>query len=433
MIIRNATILDFRSRALADGMDVLITDGRVTSVGKGRGAESPDRDVIDAEGRYLIPGLVNTHAHTAMTLLRGAAEDCSVSDWFNKHVWLYEQNLRPEDVYWGTLLGAAEMLLAGVTWVADHYFHMERAWQAFQESGIRADLAWAVFGAGDGWREELDRAVEFTGAYREREPRLTVSLGPHSPYICPEPFLRTVADKAGELGTRMHIHVSEEKDQVERSLREKGRTPVEVLDANGVLRAGTILAHCYHATDGDLALVRERGAGIAHCAKTYLKFGDVHDFLPRALAAGVSVGLGSDGPASNNTMSILETARFAALLAKASRRDPLVARVEEVLPLCHAGGQVLGLPRYGRIEPGNPADLVVIESRTSAMVPAIDPFANLLYSFNEKSIHTVIVDGRVLVRQGKLVHLDMEQLSRKASEIAERLKVRSAARPMQTY
>jgi 5-methylthioadenosine/S-adenosylhomocysteine deaminase len=164
-----------------------------------------------------------------------------------------------------------------------------------------------------------------------------------------------------------------------------------------------------------------------------MKFGDVHDFLPRALAAGVTVGLGSDGPASNNTMSILETARFAALLAKASRRDPLVARVEEVLPLCHAGGQVLGLPGYGRIQPGSLADLVLIEPGTPSLVPALDPFANLLYSFNERSIHTVIVDGRVLVRQGKLVHVDMEQLHRKASEIAERLKVRSAARPMQTY
>ncbi|HVO40363.1 MAG TPA: amidohydrolase [Spirochaetia bacterium] len=435
MIIQNATILDFRSRSLESGMDVHIQDGRVTAAGKelAREGTAGREDIIHADGLYLIPGLVNTHAHTAMTLLRGAAEDCNVSDWFNKHVWLYEQNLRPEDVYWGTLLGAAEMLLAGVTCVADHYFHMDHAWRAFQESGIRADLAWAVFGAGDGWQKELDQAMEFTSAYRAREPRLTVSLGPHSPYICPEPFLRTVADKAGALGARMHIHVSEEKGQVERSLREKGKTPVEVLDTNGVLRAGTILAHCYHATDSDLALVRERGAGIAHCAKTYLKFGDVHDFLPRALAAGVTVGLGSDGPASNNTMSILETARFAALLAKASRRDPLAARVEEVLPLCHAGGQVLGLPHYGRVEPGCLADLVLVDPGTPSLVPALDPFANLLYSFSERSVHTVIVDGRVLVRQGKPVHLDLEQLSRKASEIAERLKVRSAAKPMQTY
>ena len=307
---------------------------------------------IDGRGCYLIAGLVSAHSHTAMTLLRGAAEDCRVEDWFNQHVWRYERDLTPDDVYWGSLLGAAEMLLAGVTCVADHYFHMAHAYRAFQEIGIRADLAWAMFGVGDGWERQRDEALDFVAAYRGRDPRLQVTLGPHSPYICPPGFLKEVADTSGKLGVKMHIHVSEEKGQVERSLAETGRTPVQVLDDTGVLRPGTVLAHCYYATDADLALVKERGAGVAHCAKTYMKFGDVHDFLPRALEAGVRVGLGSDGVASNNTMNIFETARCAALLAKASRRDPLAGRIEQILPLCHDGGEVLGLPGYGRVEEG---------------------------------------------------------------------------------
>ncbi len=131
-----------------------------------------------------------------MTLLRGAAEDCTVEDWFNRHIWRYERALRPEDVYWGTLLGAAEMLLAGVTCAADHYFHMDRAWEAYRESGMRADLAWAVFGTGEGWERQWAQALEFSRAFAGRDPRLTVSLGPHSPYICPESFLRTAAEAA---------------------------------------------------------------------------------------------------------------------------------------------------------------------------------------------------------------------------------------------
>ena len=124
-----------------------------------------------------------------MTLLRGAAEDCTVEDWFNRYVWRYERALTPEDVYVGTLLGAAEMLLGGVTCVADHYFHMDRAWEAYRESGMRADLAWAAFGAGEGWQRQWAEALEFSRAFAGREPRLAVSLGPHSPYICPESFL----------------------------------------------------------------------------------------------------------------------------------------------------------------------------------------------------------------------------------------------------
>jgi cytosine/adenosine deaminase-related metal-dependent hydrolase len=173
----------------------------------------------------------------------------------------------------GTLLGAAEMLLSGVTSVADQYFHMDRAFEAYGQAGMRADLSWAVFGTGEDWQE-----------------------------------------------------------QVEQSLAEHGKMPVKVLRDTGVLRPGTIPAHAYYATNNDLELIRDSDAGVAHCAKTYLKFGDVNDFLPRALAAGVKVGLGTDGPCSNNTLSILEATRDAAFIAKSARDDAEVAPIAEVLP-----------------------------------------------------------------------------------------------------
>jgi len=437
MILRGATLLDFRTLARREGVDVHIAGGRIRRIAAaGReqaGAAEADPEILDCAGLYLIPGLVNSHSHTAMTLLRGAAEDCPIEDWFNRHIWRYERALRPEDVYWGTLLGAAEMLLAGVTCAADHYFHMDRAWEAYRDSGLRADLAWAVFGVGEGWERQWAQALEFSRAHAGRDPLLTVSLGPHSPYICPESFLRAAAEAAGELGLKLHIHVSEESRQVERSLAEKGCTPVQVLERTGVLRPGTLLAHAYWATDRDLALIRERGAGVAHCPKTYMKFGDVNDFLPRALAAGVAVGLGTDGPGSGNSQGIFEAARDAALLAKAARRDARVARIGEVLPLCHRGGELLGIAGYGRLEEGAPADLVLLDPRTPAMTPEHDVFANVLYSLGERNIHTVIVDGRVLVREGRLLHLDLEELRRRAGEIAARLVRTAGDSPMQSY
>jgi 5-methylthioadenosine/S-adenosylhomocysteine deaminase len=441
MIIRNATILDFQDLSRRPGVDVHIQGNRVkriTPAGRRAGrppeaATGTGEGEIDAAGLYLIPGLVNAHSHTAMTLLRGSAEDCTLQDWFNRYIWRYERNLTAEDVYWGTLLGAAEMLLAGVTCVADHYFHMERAWEAYLQSGMRADLAWAAFGTGEGWESQWAEALTFSREYARRDPRLTVSLGPHSPYICPEGFLRQAAEAASELGLKLHIHVAEESSQLERSLAEKGCTPVEVLERNGILGPGTVLAHAYWVTDGDLSLIRERGAGVVHCPKTYMKFGDVNDFLPRAFAAGVSVGLGTDGPGSGNRQGIFEAARVAALLAKAARRDARVARIGEVLPLCHKGGELLGFGGYGRIEEGSLADLVLLDPCTPAMMPEHDAFANILYSLGERNVHTVLVDGQVLVRAGRLVRLDLEELARKSGEIASRLIRSAGGRPMREY
>jgi 5-methylthioadenosine/S-adenosylhomocysteine deaminase len=443
VIIRNATILCFQDLSQRKGVDLRIADGRVVEIGQGldRPGSTSDsarsaargEELIDASGLYLIPGLVNLHAHTAMTLLRGAAEDVNEERWFNDYVWIYERNLEPEDVYVGTLLGAAEMLLSGVTCVADHYFHMDQAFAAYKTAGMRADLSWVVFGTGEDWEKRVEQTFEFLNEYRDKDPRITLSLGPHSPYICPHPFLRRVSDGASEMGLKMHIHVSETGEQVQSSLAEHGKTPVEVLWDTEVLRPGTILAHAYYATDSDLELIRDSGAGVAHCAKTYLKFGDVHDFLPRALTAGVKVGLGTDGPCSNNTLSIFEAARDAAYIAKSDRDDAEVAPIAEVLPLVHRGGEILGFPGYGRIEEGGLADLVLIDPAAANMVPEHNVFANLLFSLNERNIHTVVVDGRVVVRQGALVNIEIKEVIAKTVEIVSRITNRDYDGPLQRY
>jgi 5-methylthioadenosine/S-adenosylhomocysteine deaminase len=433
MIIRNVSLLSFSTLSCMQDVDVRIRGNRIAKIGRNLKAES---EQIDGRGCYLIPGLVNTHAHTAMTLLRGAAEDIPHQDWFNKHIWVYEQNLEPEDVYAGTLLGAAEMLLAGVTTVGDHYFHMDQAYRAYHDIGMRADLAWAVFGVGEDWQQRFDQASQFAADHQGRETRLCVSLGPHSPYVCPPEFLELNVRRAEELGLKLHIHVAETQQQVARSLSATGLTPVEVLGRVGILRRGTILAHAYYANDEDMRLIAKRGCGVAHCAKTYLKlFADLHDFLSRARKAGVTVGLGSDGACSNNSLSILEVARDTALLAKCAANSPENGRIEDVLPLLCRGGAVLGLKNYGELEEGSLADCVLISARSPNMVPAANIFANLLYAVNERNVDTVIVDGRVVVRRGRLVSLDtdLEGLYETVEKISRRLRRVSKRRPAQKY
>ncbi|MCD6397556.1 MAG: amidohydrolase [Spirochaetaceae bacterium] len=437
MIIRNISILSFKNLSIRKNMDIIISEGRIKKISTTETDLIPDSAlqdelVIDGTGKYVIPGLVNAHAHTAMTLLRGVAEDVSVDDWFNKHVWVYEQSLTPEDVYIGTQIGAAEMLLSGVTTVADHYFAMDRAFDAYIKSGMRANLAWAVFGAGPDAEKQFDTAMDFTRNYTDRHSRIQISLGPHSPYICPEDFLKKVSTESEKLLLPMHIHVSETEEQVVQSLKNTGMTPVEILDKTGVLKEGTILAHAYWATDKDLKLIKKRGAGIAHCAKTYMKFGDVNNLLPRALKAGVKVAYGSDGLASNNTVNIFETARDAALLAKCSTKNPETGTIADILPVMNAG-EVIGLEGYGEVKSNALADLVIIDPSTPNMMPGNNIFADILYSLNNRNIHSVIVDGELVVENGKLLTIDVKKLQAEALEISRRLVATVSDKPMQSY
>ncbi|RKX86016.1 MAG: hypothetical protein DRP58_05020 [Spirochaetes bacterium] len=437
MIIKNISILSFKDMTVKSNMDLLIDKGRIKKISTAeKNLKSvsvlPDEVVIDGTGKYIIPGLINAHAHTAMTLLRGVAEDVSVDDWFNKYVWIYEQGLVPDDVYTGTLIGAAEMLLSGVTAVADHYFAMDRAFDAYVKSGMRANLSWAVFGTGPDSEKQFETAMDFTKKHIGKNSRISISLAPHSPYICPEDFLIRVAAESDKLKLPMHIHVSETEDQVVQSLKKTGMTPVQVLDRTGVLRKGTILAHAYWATDDDLKLIKKRGAGIAHCAKTYMKFGDVNDLLPRALKAGVKVAYGSDGLASNNTVNIFETARDAALLAKCSTRNSETGKISDILPLLNSG-EVIGLKDYGEIKEGALADLVLIDPSTPNMMPGNNIFADILYSLNNRNIHSVIVDGELVVENGKLLTIDVEELKNEAVEISKRLVATVSDKPMQSY
>lgn len=418
-------------------MDILINKGKIKNISPSlSGSHSvpaqSDEVVIDGSGKYIIPGLVNAHAHTAMTLLRGVAEDVSVDDWFNKYIWIYEQGLVPDDVYTGTLIGAAEMLLSGVTAVADHYFAMDKAFDAYVKSGMRANLSWAVFGSGSDSEKQFETAMDFTRKYAGKNSRISISMGPHSPYICPEEFLEKVAEKAVGMNIPMHIHVSETEEQVLQSLKKTGMTPVQVLDKTGVLREDTILAHAFWATDEDLELIKKRGAGIAHCAKSYMKFGDINDLLPRAIKVGVKIAYGSDGLASNNTADIFEVARDAALLAKCATRNSEDAKISEMLPLL-CNGEILGLKDYGEIKEGALADLVIIDPATPNMMPGNNIFADILYSLNNKNVDTVIVDGKIVVENGELLTIDVKALQADALAISKRLVATGSDKPMQSY
>lgn len=415
--------------------DIHIVGNAITAVEPGgvvrpgSGAES-----IPATGLLAVPGLINTHAHVSMAIFRGLAEDVDIETWFNEYIWPLEANLRAEDVYWGMQLGLAEMIAAGVTSVADHYFHMDRVAAAVERAGTRAALGWAVFGSqgAEGVERTASFAEEYDGALGGR---ITTWLAPHAPYTCDEAFLAAVAAEADRLDLGIHIHAAETAGQTEASLAAHGRTPVRILADTGVLDRPTILAHCCGATAADLELMARRPCGVAHAPKTYLKLAMGAAPVLQMRAAGIPVGLASDGPVSNNTLDILETLRLMAMVAKHEAGDPGSMPVGAALTIATRGSaEVYGMAgQLGHLEPGFLADVALIDLGGAHNQPVHDPAANLVYSVRASDVRTVICDGRVLMRDRELLTLDLGEIKARVGESMTRLSQRVPDSRIQHY
>ncbi|MDQ7820192.1 MAG: amidohydrolase [Armatimonadota bacterium] len=445
LVIRNVTVVDPQGSrtAVLPAHDIVVAGNRIADIrptAPGVPVPPPGdqaggaAEVIDGTGLVALPGLINCHAHAAMVLFRGAAEDVTIEAWFNDHIWPMESNLTPDDVYWGALLAAAEMIQSGITTVADHYFHMDRVAQAMADAGLRAHLAPTMFGHNP--RQELDAAADFAATWSGAAGgRITAWLGPHAPYTCPPDFLREVGGEARRLGLGVHIHVSETVQQVLTSLQRHRRTPIGVLEDAGLLEVPLLCAHAAHATPEDVTLLASSGAGVAHCPKTFLKLAAGIAPVVAMRRHGIPVGLGTDGAASNNTLDIVEQMRLAALLQKHTQGDPRVLTVDEALALATGeGARALRQGEtLGRLAPGFLADIILVRVDGVHTRPSHDLRAALVYGVRASDVDTVIVDGRVLMRGRRLLTVDIEQALREAQDRMARLAERGHGRRMHTY
>jgi 5-methylthioadenosine/S-adenosylhomocysteine deaminase len=440
LLIRNVDILQTGNGQvqIEPQQDIAIQGARIAAIHATRNSVEPAfeaKEVIEASGMLAIPGLMNTHAHVPMVLFRGMVEDITVTSWFNDHIWPLETNLTPDDVYWGALLGMAEMIDNGVTSVADHYFDMDEVAAAVELSGMRATLCWAVF-AHEG-EAKLDRTCEFVQRWQGKaDGRITTWLGPHAPYTTTPDFLKLSARRAKELGTGIHIHVSETQDQVKLSLAQYGITPVQQLEETGIFEVPSILGHCRFPSPADLELMAKRNTGVAHAPKTYMKLGEVEVPLKQYQKAGVPLGLATDGAASSNTLDILEQLRMMVLAQKTAAQDPTYMTVAEALEIAFQGSaRVLKQSdNLGAITAGRLADIVLLRQDSPHNLPHINPAANLIYSTNASDVDTVLCNGRVLKRGGSLLTIDMTEVKRQISKRIARLSERApAGRRMATY
>jgi 5-methylthioadenosine/S-adenosylhomocysteine deaminase len=438
LLIQNVVAVDPQG-GLAQALpshDIAIQSNRIAAVQPaGQIAPQAADEVIDGAGMAALPGLINAHAHIAMVLFRGAAEDVPIETWFNEYIWSMETNLTPDDVFWGAQLAAAEMIESGVTTVADHYFAMDRVAQAIAASGLRGHLAWTMFGHGDG-RAELAQAAVFAREWHGAAAgRIRAWLGPHAPYTCPPDFLRSVAAEARQSQLGCHIHVSETAAQVQASLAQHGVTPIRLLDQLGLLDGPTLCAHATHATIDDIAILAERRAGVAHCPKTFLKLASGIAPVAAMRERGLAVGLGSDGAASNNTLDIWEQMRLAAMLQKHELGDARVLSIPQALSMATCeGARALGQGgALGRLAPGYLADLILVRLDGAHIQPVHDVGAALVYAARASDVDTTIVDGRVLMRGRRLLTLDKAAIVSEVAARAARLGQRGHGRQLQTY
>ena len=403
--------------------DIYIENNEISKVGKNLniGADY----VIDAKGKVVSPGFINSHTHSPMVLLRGLADDLPLMEWLQKYVWPMERKLKPAHIYWGALLGALEMVKSGTTTFVDMYFHMEEVAEAVEKAGIRAYLSYGMVDLGDEEKRnaEIRETLKLLKFIENLDsPRIEFLFGPHAPYTCSPELLRWVREKADETGKKITIHVSETRDEV-RQIKEKyGRTPVEFLDELGFLKDDVIAAHGVWLSDKEVKILAEKGATIVHNPGSNMKLASGVMPLKKLLGTGVNVALGTDGAASNNNLDIVEEMKLAALLHKVHNLDPTVADAGAIFKMAtQNGAKALGL-NAGVIKEGALADVVIFDFNKPHLRPITNVISHIVYSANGSDVETTIVDGKIVMLDREVLAIEEEKVLDKVQRIVDELR-----------
>jgi len=432
ILIKNCTILPLAGNApvLVDNGFITVKDNAIS--GLGPMADLPDstmaKKTIDGTCLLAMPGLVNTHTHAPMSLFRGMADDLPLMTWLNEHIFPAEaRSVNPEMVYWCSRLGAAEMILAGTTTVADGYFLEDSVGEAFAESGLRAVIAQGIIdfpapGVPDP-AENVSTAAAFVARWQEQNELIVPALFCHSPYTCSAETLVKAKEAAADKNARLFVHLAETKTEVEQIQQQHGMTPVRYLDNLGILDPNTVCVHCVWLEEEEIEILAERGSKVSTCPQSNMKLASGIAPLRQMLAAGIEVGLGTDSCASNNTLDMFSEMNLCAKLHKVKDLDPTAVPAQTVLDLATKGGaSVLGMAdNIGSLSPGKKADIILLDM----MQPHLQPFYNpdlLVYAAHGSDVSTVIINGKLIMQDRRILTFDVDKTMAKVRELAEPLK-----------
>jgi len=413
------------------GARIVVSDGRIVDIGKiGETQLPPDGrfEMIDAADAIVLPGLINAHTHAAMTLFRGLADDLPLKQWLFEKIFPAEAAvLNPETVYWGALLGCLEMIASGTTCFVDGYFFQGQTVQAVHTAGLRGLMAQGVIdfpapGVPDP-QDNLRSAREFIEKWGRFSDLITPGIFCHSPLTCSGRTLRDAWKISKEHDLPLQIHLSETVEEVRETITRYGERPVHYLDRLGLLDSSLIAVHCVHLDIEEIERLAETGVKIVHVPESNMKLGSGVAPVAAMMRAGIAMGLGTDGCASNNDLDLFCEMETAAKTAKVFDRDPLSLDAGTALGLATTGGAaVIGLEReIGTLEKGKRADMIIVDSAAPHLCPMYDPVSALVYSANGSDVRDVIVNGRILMRKRQFTTIDAEEVMGKVREIGKRI------------
>ena len=427
---RYVVTMDASRQVIEDGA-VAIRGERIVGVGRRAAIDRQFQAArrLDRPQDLVAPGLINTHTHAPMTLMRGVADDLRLQDWLEKFIFPVEAKMvSAEFVRWGTRLACLEMLLGGTTTYADMYYFEEVIAEATEAAGMRGVLGQTIirFPVPDAKTpdEGLQRTESFLERYRGH-PLITAAVAPHALYTNADETLRKARSLANRYGAPLLVHLSETKQENDDMAAARGASPTKVLDLLGIWNGRSLAAHAVWASDNDLRILKERGAGIAHCPSSNMKLASGVAPVVKMLSMDLAVGLGTDGPAgSNNDLNLLEEIDLAAKLQKVTTGDPRALPAREAVEMATIrGARALGMQKeIGSLEPGKRADLIVVGLGRPNSAPLFDPVSHLAFAVKASDVADVFVNGRAVVRDGQPLTLDRAAILAKAAEYGARIR-----------
>ena len=426
ILIKNALILS-PNENFEGKKSLLIKNDIISEISDEIDDSNVDK-IIDATGKILLPGFVNTHTHLSMTLFRGLADDLSLDSWLNDHIWPMEANLNGDYCYIGALLGAVELIKSGTTTFSDMYFYMEDVARAVDEAGIRAVLSYGMIDFGDAEKREneiSENLTLFENCNGMADGRIKVFFGPHSPYTASEELLVKVRELASEYNMGIHIHVSETQKEINDKLDERGLRPFEYLDEIGFLGPDVVAAHSVWLSDNEIDIIKKNDVKVSHNPCSNMKLASGIAPVSKLIENGVCVSIGTDGASSNNNLDLIEELKTASLLQKVSTLDPKVLDSDEAIAMgTIKGAEALGLENeIGSIEVGKKADIILIDTNSANMVPDSSSLSsNIIYSANGSNVDTTICNGKILMENKQLTVLDEQEIYDKARQAIKELK-----------
>lgn len=402
--------------------DILIdqASGEILDIAPEIGERADEQ--LDATDSLCIPGLINAHTHVAMTLLRGHADDKPLGEWLREDIWPTETELTPADIRAGAKLGMVEMIKSGTTAFADMYFQVPEIAQAVERAGLRARLGHGIVTIGKSDEEitaEIEEGLSVAREVEEKaEDRISAAVMPHALTTVEEPELTGIIERAREMGVPVHTHMNETTAEVDPVVVEHDVRPLQYARSCGHLQENDFIAHAVHVEESEIELLAETGTGVAHCPASNMKLASGMAPVQTMLDAGVSVGIGTDGAASNNDLSMFDEMRDAAMIGKLAADDASAVAAPDVVRMATAGGADCVGFESGVLEAGRPADIAVLSLDRPHLTPPHDLVSHLAYAATGADVRHTICDGQILMCERELLTMDEEVVCEEASERA---------------